>query len=67
MNRPSMPDPPKKLRGRALTQHQIDNQRKWIDWCENNGRSYAGPNGNNIRLADREALTRLERKLAEQP
>lgn len=56
-----------KLRGRALFQHLRDQQRKWIEYCESNGVSYAGERGPVIRLADEAELARLEARLNEYP
>jgi hypothetical protein len=49
--------------GRQLTLHLIEQQRRWIEYCEANGRSYAGPNGPAIRAADAAELKRLESRL----
>ena len=38
-------------------------QRQWIERCEQNGKSYTGPNGLEIRLADRAALRDIENQL----
>jgi hypothetical protein len=59
MNYPKLSEP-RRLRGRELRLHLIDQQRRWIEYCEKNGRSYAGPNGQAIRNADLEALRKLE-------
>jgi len=42
----------------------VTEQRKWIESCESNGRSYSGPNGRNIRQADENALKKWEYELA---
>ncbi len=54
----------RKIRGRELYVFLVDEQRKWIERCEANGRSYTGPNGQAIREADEAELRRLENKLA---
>ena len=53
-------DPSPRLRGRALVQKLLESQQRWIQECETNGRSYAGPNGDAIRRADQDELRRLE-------
>lgn len=62
MNRIALSEPPK-LRGRELDLHRVDQQRKWIEFCESNGRSYAGPNGQAIREADERELRILESRV----
>lgn len=56
-----------KLRGRARALFYTEQQRKWIEHCEANGRSYTGPNGPAIRAADEQALRRWESELAHWP
>jgi len=51
---------PKKLRGLNLFRHLFDQQKEWIDYCHNNGKSYVGPNGLNIMKSDYDELHRLE-------
>lgn len=58
-------DPPKKLRGHARDLFLLHEQQKWIDGCEGNGVSYAGPRGPEIRRADNDALRRLETRAKE--
>jgi len=53
-------DAPRGLRGKALHRNMLHSQRQWIENCENNGQSYAGPNGRAIRQADMNELKRLE-------
>ena len=50
----------------AWLQNEIARQRKWIEQCESNGISYAGPRGPAIREADENALRALEKEVAEQ-
>ncbi len=50
-------------RARWLSQ-QLIAQRKWIERCEANGRSYTGPNGLAIQLADRAALRDIENQIS---
>ncbi len=42
---------------------QITKQQKWIEDCESNGISYAGPNGGAIRQADNNHLLEMEKEL----
>ncbi len=44
-------------------QQAVIRQRAWIESCEANGRSYTGPNGLAIRLADRAALRDIENQI----
>lgn len=64
MNYPQLTDPIG-LRGKQLDRHLLHNQRKWIEWCEGNERSYTGPNGPSIRQADHDELRRLEQRVQE--
>lgn len=49
------------LRGRQLYRTAVINQRRWIEWCEQNGKSYSdGERGERIRQADLAELRRLE-------
>ena len=64
---PSILDPKRGLKGRALYLHLVENQKKWIAHCEENGKSYSGPRGDAIREADRNELRRLERLLSQYP
>lgn len=57
-------DPTPGLRGRMAAFDAVVKQRAWIEYCEANGESYAGPNGPAIREADMNELRRLESKLA---
>ena len=41
----------------------IIKQQKWIEGCEANGKSYAGPNGPEIRAADNAQLVEWEKEL----
>ena len=41
----------------------IIKQQKWIEGCEANGKSYAGPNGPAIRAADNAQLIEWEKEL----
>lgn len=41
-----------------------ENQVNWIEYCENNGISYAGPNGLAIRQADKNELERLKERFS---
>lgn len=50
----------KGLKGKALYRTLIINQKNFIEWCENNGKSYTGPNGPAIKQADLNELKRLE-------
>lgn len=59
-------DPTPGLRGRARLVDLVSKQQRWIERCERNGKSYAGPNGPAIRAADQEELRRLERLLHRQ-
>lgn len=43
--------------------HAAIQQRGWIKSCEANGKSYTGPNGLAIRLADRAALRDIENQI----
>jgi len=54
-----------KLKGRAWIQDRIFKQRKWIEDCEANGKSYTGENGRAIFAADMGELHRLEKELKE--
>lgn len=58
-------DPPKGLRGPALRRALLSQQQRWIEYCEQNERSYAGPNGMAIRWADEAELRRLEQRVRE--
>lgn len=49
-------------RQRWLQQAAI-RQRRWIERCEASDRSYTGPNGLAIRLADRAALRDIENQI----
>jgi hypothetical protein len=44
----------------ATALYMVVHQRKWIEWCESNGMSYAGNNGVAIRNADRNELRAWE-------
>jgi hypothetical protein len=44
-------------------QQQLIAQRKWIESCESNGKSYTGPNGAEIRRADRLHLQSIEAQI----
>ncbi len=46
----------------SLYRKLIFDQRKWIEDCEANGKSYTGPNGPAIAQADIDELRRLEAK-----
>lgn len=52
------------LRGKALYEVLFRNQKKFIEYCENNGRSYTGPNGLSIREADINELQKIKLKLS---
>jgi hypothetical protein len=60
------PNDGKRLVGRALYERMLSDQRKWIEQCEQ-GRSYTGPNGPAIRMADAAELRRIEERLARFP
>jgi hypothetical protein len=60
MNQPTLTEP-RHLRGRPLARHLLHLQKKWIEYCEGNDRSYTGPFGDLIRHADQMELERLER------
>lgn len=52
------------MNGRQLYLRLLAEQRKWIEHCESNGRSYTGPNGQAIREADEQELERIQNRLA---
>lgn len=57
-------DIPRGLKGRERVIALISHQRQWINWCENNGKSYTGENGRAIREADEAVLRGYENELA---
>jgi len=48
---------------RAFLITEIMEQQRWIESCENNGKSYTGPNGAAIRTADNNQLYKLGKEL----
>lgn len=51
------------LKGRAKLLDYYTKQIKWINWCEANGVSYTGKNGDAILKADLDELNRIGRAL----
>lgn len=56
-------DPPKTAKGKRLYRMLVDSQKAWIAYCESNGKSYSGPNGQSIKQADLDELKNLENRL----
>lgn len=53
----------KRISRQMWLRQQLACQQKWIENCEANGRSYAGPNGPAIQQADRNALRDIEAQI----
>lgn len=47
---------------REFLRNEIPRQQRWIEACENNGKSYTGLNGDAVRQADNNHLIALERE-----
>jgi hypothetical protein len=62
MNSPKDPDI-RGLREKDLWRALWNHQQGWISWCESNGMSYTGQNGESVRSADYAELRRLGDKL----